>query len=71
MIQVAGTRTYPMYVKCPTSVEASALSDVCAILYMTVKPTHGVYHPIRSPAPGTAWGQMLAIGNLQLDGGTR
>ena len=37
---------------------------------MTVKPTHGAYHPTRSPAPGTAWGQMLAIGNLQLDGGS-
>eukprot|EP00964_Phaeocystis_antarctica_P019992 scaffold11036_cov44-Phaeocystis_antarctica.AAC.2 len=29
--------------------------------YMTVKPTHGAYHPTRSPAPGTAWGRMLAI----------
>ena len=37
---------------------------------MSTKTTHDVYHPTRSPAPGTAWGRMcspfIAIYSMRL-----
>ena len=45
-------------------------ADSGQIDHMAAEPTHGPHHPHRSPSPRRAYGDMLAIANVSLDGGS-